>query len=74
MNHSSSLAEIPSGPPQLPLFSLDIAFVSSTMLMGDSRSFLNLLLNLGILMRKSLGKKLLKLVIEKGSILVLRSL
>ena len=74
VNHSSNLAEIPSGPPQLLLFSLDMALVSSTMLIGESRSLLNLLLNLGILMRNSLGKNLLKLVIEKGSGLVLRSL
>ena len=74
MNHSSSLAEIPSGPPQLLLFSLALALISSTMLMGESRSLLKLLLNLGILLRKSLVKKSLKLGREKGSFLALRSL
>ena len=74
MNHSSSLEDIPSGPPQLRLFSLDVALMSSSILMGESRALLNLLLNLGILERKSEGKKSLKLGREKGSILVLRSL
>ena len=40
MNHSNSLEEIPSGPPQLLLFSLAVALVSSSMPIGASRSLL----------------------------------
>ena len=34
-NHSKSFEDIPSGPPQLFLFSLDIEFLSSAKLIGE---------------------------------------
>ena len=54
MNHSRSLYEIPSGPPQEHLFSLAVALLSSAIHMGAERASLCLVSNLGSLLKKSL--------------------
>ena len=71
-NHSKSLDDIPSGRPQLLLFSLDIAFLSSAILI-DKLSFCLTTVESSLVIFSSscVGKKSLNLAVEKGSGFVL---
>ena len=71
-NHSRSLEDIPSGPPQLLLFSLDIDFLSSAILIGKfSFCLTSVESSLLIFSNSCVGKKSLNLTVEKGSGFVL---
>ena len=71
-HHSRSLEDIPSGPPQLLLFSFDIEFLSSALLIGKfSFCLTSVKSSLLIFSNSCVGKKSLNLPVEKGSGFVL---
>ena len=71
-NHSRSLEDIPSGPPQLLLFSLDIEFLCSAILIGKFSFCLpSVESSLLIFSNSCVGKKSLSLSVENGSGFVL---
>ena len=71
-NHSKSLEDIPSGPPQLFLFNLDIEFLNSAILIGKFNFCLTFIeSSLLMLFSNCVGKKSWNFAVEKGSGFVL---
>ena len=71
-NHSKSLDDIPSGPPQLILLSLDIAFLSSAILIGKlSFCLTRFESSLPFFSSSCVGKKWLTFAVENGTWFVL---